>query len=198
MSNFRRLVQVTGLAAGLVLVALLVSFGPARAQSGEGALQINARACAEDAKAQVVVQTASVDPQEVAKGQSGSPISIPAGRYDVEITCTDLIDHPNQTLRGVEITAGETVEREVTFLCGTTILHVKRGGKTLTKQDLSFRRANSDEELPGTAKVGEPFKSSPGQYEAQILLGRGRKKAAHIITGIQVYDGAKRHIPVDL
>jgi len=198
MQSLRRLVQLTGLTTSVVLVALLVSFHSAQAQSGNGTLSISVRACAADAKAGIVVSTASVNPEEVTKGQSGQPISVPAGTYDVEITCTDLIDHPSQTLRGVKIGAGETVEREASFPCGETTLHIKRGGKNLsTKIDVTLVKAGG-EKCPTTVRSKQRFKSSPGNYEAEILLGRGRKKAVHTIDGIQVYDGAVRNIPVNL
>lgn len=196
--SLRRLVQLTGVTAGVVLVALMVSFHSAQAQSSNGTISVSARACASDAKAQIVVNTAAATPEEVAKGPSGSPISVPAGMYDIEITCTDLVDHPSQTLRGVKVGGGEVVEREASFPCGETTLHIKRGGKGLgSKTQVTLVKADG-EKCPTTVRSGERFKSTPGNYEAEILLGRGRNKAVHAIDGIQVYDGAVRNIPVNL
>lgn len=167
----------------------------AEAQSG-GAITINARAFGEAAKAEVVVLKASAEPERVATGPAGRPISVPNGSYDVEITCTELIDHPTKRLRGVEV-SGEMAEREVTFPAGVVTLRVRRGGRTLNNATLHFTRSGG-EDVVGTAKTGHPFLASPGQYEAEIIVGRGRSKLAHSITGIQVYAGAKRNIPVSL
>jgi hypothetical protein len=197
MLFFRRLFHITGLATGVTLVALLGSLQAAWAQSSNGAILVSVRACSGASKAEVVVKTASTTPTDVTKGASGAPISVPAGTYDLQITCTEMIDHPSHYLRGVEVTAGETAEREVSFPCGTTVLNVKRGGKLLSKNQLSFKTAGG-KALPGTAYPGEPFKATPGQYEAEVLLGKGRAKSSHGITGIQVYDGAKRNIAVDI
>jgi hypothetical protein len=181
--------------ASALVVVLLASLQIATAQ-GSGAIVINARAGGQPAKADVVVYTATADPQEVAKGQAGTPISVPSGSYDVEIICKELLDHPSQRLQAVKV-AGDAVEREVTFPAGTTVLNVKKGGRALRNVELRFKKT-SGEEVPGTARPGVAFKMSPGQYEAEIVMGKGRSKATHTITGIQVYDGAKRTIPVSL
>jgi hypothetical protein len=187
--------QLLGLALGALMVALLVALNAAEAQSG-GAILINVRAGGQPAKAEVVVSTATDEAQEVAKGRSGTPIPVPSGNYDVQITCSELIDHPTQDLRGVTV-GGETVTREANFEAGTVTLHVKRGGSVLRGSILHFTKVGGGE-APGTAKTGEPFRASPGQYEAAIDLGKGRSKISHTISGIQVYDGATRNIPVSL
>lgn len=187
--------KVAMVMASALVVVLLASLQIATAQ-GSGAIVINARAGGEPAKADVVVYTATADPQEVTKGKAGRPIAVPVGTYDVEIICTDLLDHPSQRLQAVKV-AGEAVEREVTFPAGTTVLNVKKGGSNLRNVELKFLKAGGGE-VPGTARPGVPFKMSPGNYEAEIIMGKGRSKATHTITGIQVYDGAKRTIPVSL
>lgn len=195
MQRSWRVMSIMGISASVLVVALLMSLQAAQAQSG-GAIVINVRAGGQDAKAQVVINSTGPEPEQVAKGHSGSPISVPSGSYDVEITCTDLVDHPSQQLRDVEV-SGETVEREATFPAGTITLHVKRGGRVLRNAPLTLTKVGG-EECPGTARTGTPFRLSPGQYEAEITIGRGRSKMAHSITGIQVYDGATRNIPVSL
>jgi hypothetical protein len=197
MQPLRRAKHVAVVTTGVIIVALMASFQSAIAQSGSGAVHINARACGAAVQADVSVRSADADAREVAKGPSGQPISVPAGTYDIEITCTDLVDHPNQTLTGVKIGGGETLEREASFECGVTTLHVKLGGKVLkgTKMVLT---PSGGEECPGKVLSGEPFKASPGEYRAEIRLGKGRTSAVHSIDGIQVYDGATRNIPVSL
>lgn len=175
----------------LALAFLLTLQGGAEAQAG-GAVLVRIRAGGQDASGQVKVMTAEAEPREVAKGPSGRPISVPNGRYDVMVTCTDLIDEPEQQLRGLAV-SGETVEREVSFPSGTITLHVKVGRAELHNKELTLLRGG--EELPGKAKTGVAFKISPGTYQAKIVVGR---KAEHTIEGIQAYDGATRHIPVDL
>ena len=195
--RLHRAVACVGLVAGLLVAALLLSTsGPADAQAG-GAILVNVRAGGQEAKAEVVVVTAAAEPEQVAKGRSGKAIPVPNGTYDVEITCTELLDHPQQQLRGVTVN-GETVEREATFPSGTTTLNIRRGGRLLKNTKLYLMKRGSTEELPGTGKVGVPFKLTPGNYEAEIRLGRGRKKTAHAVTGIQVYDGATRRMTTDL
>lgn len=191
----RRVMGGAAFVAGVLGVVLLASLQIAQAQ-GSGSLLINARSGGEPAKAEVVIYTATADPQEVTKGKAGRPISVPAGSYDVEIICTELVDHPSQRLQAVKV-GGEQVEREVTFPSGTTILNVKKGGRALRNVELRFKKSGGDE-VPGSARPGVPFKLSPGNYEAEIIMGKGRSKATHTITGIQVYDGAKRTIPVSL
>ncbi len=195
----RRVLQIMGQVAGALVLALVLVlagyWGTAEAQSG-GSIAISVRAGGQDAKAQVVVKTATAEPEQVAKGRSGTPIPVPSGTYDVTITCTDLVDHPTQELRGL-VVSGDAIEREATFPSGTITLHVKRGGRVLRNATLHFIKVGGDT-LPGTAKTGVPFRASPGQYEAEIIIGRGRSKMSHSITGIQVYDGAKRSLPVSL
>jgi len=190
-----RVMYVIGISVGVLLGSLMISLQAAQAQSG-GAIVVNVRAGGRPATAEVVIKSAGVDPVAVAKGRSGSPISVPPGTYDVEITCTELLDHPVQELRDV-VVSGETVEREAVFPAGTVTLHVKQGGRVLKNANLVLIKVGG-EALPGKAKTGEPFRASPGQYEAEISLGRGRSKMAHSITGIQVYYGATRNIPVSL
>jgi len=181
------------LTAGLLSTAFLLSLGGgAEAQSG-GAISVTIRAGGQDAEGSVKVMTAEAEPREVAKGKTGRPISVPSGRYDVHVTCTEMLDHPTQELRGVTV-SGETVEREVTFPAGTLTLHVKRGGRVLKNKQLTLR-TKAGEELPGKARTGQAFKVTPGTYEAEIVLGRKQK---HSITGIQAYEGAIRHLPVEL
>lgn len=195
MHSYRRVMKIAFVVASALVVVLIASAQHATAQ-GSGAILINARAGGQPAKADVVIYTATADPQEVTKGHAGSPIAVPTGSFDVEIICTELLDHPSQRLQAVKV-AGDTVEREVTFPAGTTVLNVKKGGRALRNVELRFKKAGGDE-VPGTARPGVPFKMSPGNYEAEILMGKGRSKATHTITGIQVYDGAKRTIPVSL
>ena len=191
----RRIKQAVGLLTCIVIAALLISLQSAQAQSG-GAIVVNVRAGGQPAKADVIIKTTAVEPEHVAKGRAGSPISVPSGTYDVEVICSELIDRPQQQLRGV-VVAGETVEREATFPAGTVTLHVRRGGRVLKAATLNFTRAGG-EDVEGTAKSGIPFKASPGRYDAEIIISRGRKKMSHSITGIQVYDGATRNLPVSL
>lgn len=192
----RRLLTSLGFLVCGLFLACVVALGAAEAQSG-GTIVVNIRAGGQPAKGEVVVLTATAEPEEVAKGRSGTPISVPSGSYDLRVTCTEMIDHPSQELRGVKV-GGETVEREVSFPAGVVTLHVKRGGSVMKGQTLHFSKAGGGEALEGTAQTGAPFKASPGQYEAEIVIGRGRSKMSHTITGIQVYDGATRSIPVSL
>lgn len=182
---------MVALGAGMLALALLFAQGGALAQSG-GAILITAKAGGQEVNAAVTVVTAEAEPREVAKGKSGRPISVPAGTYDVNITCTELLDQPTQKLRDLRV-SGKTLEREATFPAGTITLHVKRGGRTLKNKELTLKRDGT--ELPGKARSGQAFKITPGTYEAFVKTGR---KSTHSITGIQAYDGATRHIPVDL
>ena len=195
MRRVHRVVQGVWLAVGALAVGLFLAQGAVEAEAG-GALVIHVRAGGEPAAAKVVVKQATAEGEQVAEGRAEHPIPLANGTYDVEITCTDLIDHPTQELRGITV-SGETVEREVSFPAGTVTLHVKRGGRVLRNTKMQLHKVGGDP-LPGVARTGVPFRASPGQYEAEIVLGRGRSKLAHTITGIQVYDGAKRNIAVDL
>jgi hypothetical protein len=195
MLSDRSIMKVAGLLAVSLVVAMTASLQVAQAQAG-GAILVNVTAGGEPAKADVVILTATTDPQQVAKGPSGRAISVPDGSYDVEITCTELLDHPTQRLQAVKV-AGETVTREAAFPAGTTILNVRKGGAVLKNVELKLIKKGGGE-VPGTARPGVPFKTSPGSYDAEVNMGKGRTKAIHSITGIQVYDGAKRTIPVDL
>ncbi len=180
------------LASSLLALAFLLSLrGGAEAQAG-GAVLVRIKADGRDAQGEVKVMTAEADPREVAKGPSGRPISVPSGRYDVIVTCTDMVDHPEQQLRDVAVSGG-TVEREVSFPSGTLTLHVKVGRAEQRGKALTLLKGGAP--LPGAVKAGEAFKISPGIYEAEIVVGR---KMKHTIKGIQAYDGATRHIPVEL
>ena len=189
----RRVWQVGAVALGLIAVASLALLQDAWAQAS-GSIRVTVRADGQPAKAQVKVMTAAVESQEVASGEAGAPISVPAGRYDVLVTCTELLDHPTQQLRDVEVGGGATVERELSFPAGTVTLHVKKGRSLLRNKELILSKVKGAE-CPGRGRTEQPMKLSPGRYEATIKLG---KRNTSSISGIQVYEGAIRHIPVQL
>jgi hypothetical protein len=155
---------------------------------------IRARALDASVTADVVITAAQG--RQVAAGRSGQPIPVPRGTYDVEVTCLELVDRPTRRLRELEVSEG-TVEREVTFPAGRATLHVRREGRPLNDAVVRFATA-AGQDLPGTARTGRPFMASPGQYEAQIIIGRGRSSIAHTVSGIQIYEASERHIPVSL
>jgi hypothetical protein len=192
----RRFLQLASLVACGLVVALATSARDASAQAGGGTIVVNVVADGAPAKAEVVVKTATAEARQVATGKAGAPIAVPDGTYDVDVTCTEMLDHPVQNLRGVKV-AGAPVSRDVSFVAGTTTLNITKGGKALRGTTIKLRKVGGDE-LPVAAKSGEAFRSSPGNYEAEVVFGQGKAKATHSITGIQVYDGAKRTIPVQL
>ena len=196
MRGGRRILQVASLVACALVVVLAVSLRDAAAQAGGGSIVINVVADGAPAKAEVVVKTATAEAQQVATGKAGTPISVPDGTYDIDVTCTEMLDHPVQNLRGIKV-AGAPVSRDVSFAAGWTTLNITKGGKALRGTKIKLRKVGG-EELPLEAKSGEQFRSSPGNYEADVVFGQGKAKATHSITGIQVYDGAKRTIPVSL
>ncbi len=177
-----------------IVSAFALSLGVADAESGSGAtITVVAKIERQLAQAEVKVMSTASEPREVAKGLSGQPLSVSDGSYDLYITCMDLLDQPTITIRDVIVQPGATVEREANFPSGTVTLHVKVGGRTLKKKTLVLFK--DGEAVPGKAKTGLPFKLTPGPYEAEVSVGR---KAKSRITGIQVYEGAKRNIPVSL
>jgi hypothetical protein len=197
MHGGRRILQFASLVACALVVAFAFSLRNAEAQASGGSIVVNVTADGAPAKADVVVKTATSEAQQVATGKAGAPISVADGTYDIDVTCTDLLDHPTQALRGVKV-AGSAVARDVTFVAGTTTLNITKGGKALRGTTIKLRKVGGGEELPVAAKSGEAFQASPGNYEADVYFGSGKAKSTNTITGIQVYDGAKRSIPVNL
>lgn len=196
MRGGRRILQFAGLVACVMVVVFAVALRHAAAEAGGGSILINVVADGAPAKASVVIKTATAEAQQVATGKAGTPISVPDGTYDVDVTCTEMVDQPVQNLRGVKV-AGAPVTRDVSFVAGWTTLNITKGGKALRGTKVTLRNA-SGEELPGLVKSGEQFRASPGNYEAEVVWGSGRSKSTDTIKGIQVYDGAKRTIPVNL
>jgi hypothetical protein len=196
MRGGRRILQLASLVACALVVVFAVSLKNAAAEAGGGSILINVVADGAPAKADVVVKTATSEGQQVASGKAGTPIPVPDGTYDVDVTCTEMLDQPVQNLRGVKV-AGEPVKRDVSFVAGWTTLNITKGGKALRGTKVTLRKVGG-EALPLQAKSGEQFRSSPGNYEAEVTFGSGRGKSTDSISGIQVYDGAKRTIPVNL
>lgn len=196
MRGGRRILQLASLVACALVVVFAVSLRNAAAEAAGGSILINVVADGAPAKAEVVIKTATAEAQQVATGKAGTPISVPDGTYDIDVTCTEMIDHPVQNLRGIKV-AGEPVTRDVSFVAGWTTLTITKGGKALRGTKVTLRKSGGDP-LPGLVKSGEQFRASPGNYEAEVVFGSGKAKSTDSITGIQVYDGAKRSIPVNL
>lgn len=103
-------------------------------------------------------------------------LPLPAGTYDVTVSAVDLAGNPSQRLDGVQVNAGETVEKVVDFSSGTLRVGAKRGGELVdatvivrnlaTGREVSLRTYASAQTNPRT------FELLPGRYSVRVIAVR--------------------------
>ena len=163
---------------------------PEPVAAGPGQIKVLIKIGSKRAKGAVRILTADVDPTVVEEGPATQVFDVPAGRYDVEVTCHDTLDRPEKRLRDVQINPGETVEREVPFVVGNITLQPVRGRRKVGTK-VRWRYTGGDEWFEKGSNAGEEVLLSAGRYDAEVLVGRTKIT----IRDIQVYEGRRTVYP---
>jgi hypothetical protein len=126
------------------------------------------------------------------EGTSGSPITLAAGSYTLEVTISDasaMIDTPTQR-SDLQLEAGQSAKIESDFAWAKVKLDVRVGGRSQRGAKVQLLR---DGEPVAEMKSGaEPAPITPGRYEADVSLpGRIVR-----VTGLHFPDSATQTVPV--
>ncbi len=118
--------------------------------------------------------------------RAGIEIEISPGVYDITFKTKDIAGNPENTLRGVELTAGRRLSRKVKFPVGEiTLITGSRGCK---KSAIKLKLKGASDWMPGKYFTCKPIKLMAGEYEA--------KQGITEIAGITVYDGGTRKVNI--
>jgi hypothetical protein len=116
-------------------------------------------------------------------------VRLDPGRYDMVFTTPKIVGSPEFTLRDVEIEAGRRLKQEVRIPVGEITLVT--GARCQTKP-VKIRLKGASDWYPGKFYTCKPLTLMAGEYDAEMKQGR----ATIPISGIQVYDGGIRNVPI--
>ncbi len=129
-----------------------------------------------------------------AEANTGEPIHLPAGNYQLEVAITDanvMADRPTQR-RELVLQGGQNAQVEARFKWAKVQLDVRINGRSQPGAKVQLLR---DEEVVAEMKSGAaPTPISPGRYEADVLL----KGAKIRVKGLQFPDSATQTVPVNV
>ncbi len=109
--------------------------------------------------------------------------TLPPGRYDVLVQ----MDYAEEWLRGVEITAGQAVERDVTFDFGTVKLTVTQGGKPIAAEIVTYPAGDRQNWVDWRSDNPATLRLRAGVYDVEIAYND--YKAKQVVTGLVVRAG---------
>ncbi len=116
-------------------------------------------------------------------------IRLDPGKYDFVFTTPKIVGSPEFTLRDVEIEKGRRVKQEVRVPVGEITLVT---GARCQKKAVKIRQKGATDWYPGKFYTCVPLTLMAGEYDAE--MGQGRSSTP--ISGIQVYDGGVRNVPI--
>lgn len=108
---------------------------------------------------------------------------LPPGRYDV----LAQMDYAEEWLRGVEITAGRAVERDVTFDFGTVKLTVTQGGKPIAAEVVTYPAGDRQNWVDWRSDNPATLRLRAGVYDVEIAYNDYKSKQT--VTGLAVRAG---------
>jgi len=171
--------------AGVVL-ALTVALGPgvpsSAAQGGRGTLVCSATDNGEPAQGTVRVVSPGGD--VVARGKTGRPLRVPAGRHRVEVRLEGTLDGTPK-VETVAIRPGRRATLEVAFTTGTLTVEVEDADGQPTVARLTFVR---DGREVGSGSAGVTYRLGAGVYEVRVR----RLDAEETVEGVRVEGGQDR------
>ena len=126
--------------------------------------------------------------------------SLTSGTYMIDLKFHGAVDKPKLTLNGVELAAGETVERVVNFpMAEVKFVPVTAGtAKKLGGWKLRIKLKGATDWATENVKLDEYVYVSPGLYEGQLYKGTTKKQSTIDISSIQVNEGAKSTVPINV
>jgi len=97
----------------------------------------------------------------------GATIDLPPGKYDVDVTWTDVQGAPKAKLANIAINGGETLEQLATIVTGSLKLGGKDSQGKFAHTEYSIRKAGETEELGQAISDETPieFLIAPGSYD---------------------------------
>ncbi len=110
--------------------------------------------------------------QAVAYASVASPVVLEAGRYDARVHFYRSHDRPDLWLRDLRVTAGERIERSVTFASGRLIVRARdTAGEELLGDEVFVRvHAAGERARPVTvARSGEVLTLGAGEYDVLAI-----------------------------
>lgn len=176
----------------MAFATMMVSFAE---EGGGSSILINVRAGGKTGEGIIKVFSKGTEHQEIAKGKTAQPISVPPGSYELEIICTTLLNKPSQSITVDSLAPAQRFEKEISFPAGTIILQTIKGNSNLKGLKMRFKREGEEQFFEGTGKTWEPITLSPGRYDAEVTLKKG---VVFPINSIDVYEGSTRTIPIEV
>ena len=97
-------------------------------------------------------------------------IELPAGRYDVQVTATEIAGSPEKRIDDLVIPAKGEISRQLDFSDGQLILRVTSNGKPLEARSYVFDvETDQEADRHRTDEAGEArYRLSPGTYRVRI------------------------------
>ena len=144
----------------------------------------------EETPGKVTVKRADNSGEIVKEGlPANKEIRLDPGKYDLVFTTKKIVGTPEFTLRDVEIEKGRRIKQEVRVPVGTITLVT---GAHCTKNPVKIRQKGATDWYPGKFQTCVPLTLMAGEYDAEMRRGR----SVIPISGIQVYDGGIRNVPI--
>lgn len=162
------------------------------APTGRGTLVLVASVAGSHVPATVRVLDESGEKR--AEANTGEPINLPAGNYQLEVAITDanvMADRPTQR-RELVLQGGQNANVEARFKWAKVQVDVRINGRSQPGAKVQLLR---EEEVVAEMKSGAPpTPITPGKYEADVLL----KGAKIRVKGLQFPDSATQTVPVNV
>ncbi|MBN2717964.1 MAG: hypothetical protein JXX14_19095 [Deltaproteobacteria bacterium] len=141
----------------------------------------------EEIRATYKVMTADANATVVMDNvKSGVETEIAPGTYDITFTTNKIAGNPELALRGIELSQGRRLTRNVKFPVGEITLDTPGNG--CKRGAIKIRQKGATDWMPGKFSTCTPIKLMAGEYEA--------KQGSIEISGIQVYDGGTRTVSI--
>jgi hypothetical protein len=168
----------------LVLFAVFAALpATSRAQAGGGSVSCQVTENGEPGAGSIVI---SRDGTEVARGDCGKPIAVPAGSHTAVLALDGALDGPQRT-QPVAVTAGATSHVSADFATGTIEVRIQSEGRRAA--GMAIIRKNGVQ--VGTLGSGVSAHVSAGSYE---VVARYRAKEK-VFAAVAILKGA--HVVLD-
>jgi hypothetical protein len=117
------------------------------------------------------------------RNDAKAQFALPPGRYDVLVQT----NYAQEWLRGLEVTAGTRLNRDVTFDFGTLNITVQRDGKPVTADIVTYPAGNRQNWLDWRSDNPATIPLRAGMYDLEIAYDDYR--GHQTVTGLQVKAG---------
>jgi hypothetical protein len=156
----------------------------------DGAFVVRILLSGKEVQGKITVKTPDSNPVIIEDNvPTGKEITLKPGRYDVTIKTDAITGAPEQTLRDVDIPSGRRVKREIKLPVGQITLVT---GQNCVRKQIRIKQKGATDWFQGKFTTCEAMTLMAGEYEAEMVEGRN----ATPISGIQVYDGGIRVVPI--